>query len=98
MDHPFWRARFVLKDGEQLAKLRTSALDAVIIDTEKGCDLPLEDEEEPVAEAQAIRSAARRACRCRERNAPLLRRGMRRRGNLVAPVSAAREWQGLATG
>jgi hypothetical protein len=45
MDHPFWRARFVLKDGEQLAKLRTSALDAVIIDTEKGCDLPLEEEE-----------------------------------------------------
>lgn len=39
LSHPFWRARFLLTDEKRLAKLRGSAIDAVIIDTERGRDL-----------------------------------------------------------
>ena len=37
--HPFWRAKFLVSDEEQLAKLRDSELDGVVIDTSKGSDL-----------------------------------------------------------
>ncbi|WP_353230949.1 DUF3391 domain-containing protein [Novosphingobium sp.] len=36
--HPFWRARFLLTDPDQLEQLRTSDVPGVIIDTERGID------------------------------------------------------------
>lgn len=39
LKHPFWRAQFLLKDHERLQALRDSALDAVVIDTERGIDV-----------------------------------------------------------
>ena len=38
-NHPFWRAKFVLGDERRLQKLRDSALDGVVIDTDKGRDV-----------------------------------------------------------
>ena len=38
-NHPFWRARFLLTDPGQVEKVHESALDAVIIDTERGLDV-----------------------------------------------------------
>ncbi len=38
--HPFWRAHFVIEDEARCDSLRTSGLDAIIIDTDKGRDLP----------------------------------------------------------
>jgi HD-GYP domain-containing protein (c-di-GMP phosphodiesterase class II) len=37
--HPFWRARFLLTDPDQLEQLRESAVPAVIIDTSRGLDV-----------------------------------------------------------
>jgi len=37
--HPFWKSRFLLTDPGQLARLRHSEVDGVIIDTEKGRDI-----------------------------------------------------------
>ncbi|MFM5931596.1 MAG: DUF3391 domain-containing protein, partial [Novosphingobium sp.] len=37
--HPFWKSRFLLDDPSMLAELQHSALDTVVIDTEKGLDL-----------------------------------------------------------
>lgn len=37
--HPFWKSRFLLDDPSMLAELQESALDTVVIDTEKGLDL-----------------------------------------------------------
>jgi len=51
MDHPFWRARFLLSDHERLQKLRDSALCAIVIDTERGIDV--EDGDEDAVEAVA---------------------------------------------
>jgi HD-GYP domain-containing protein (c-di-GMP phosphodiesterase class II) len=39
MDHPFWKTRFVIRDQEELAKLRASGLKGVWIDTSKGLDV-----------------------------------------------------------
>ncbi|MEK8033863.1 HD-GYP domain-containing protein [Ideonella sp. DXS29W] len=39
LDHPFWKTRFVLKDPQDLAKLRASGLDGVWIDVSKGLDV-----------------------------------------------------------
>lgn len=47
--HPFWRANFVVEDQERLEVLRTSELDAVVIDTERGIDIAIPAEAEPVA-------------------------------------------------
>ncbi|WP_395331094.1 DUF3391 domain-containing protein [Novosphingobium sp. BL-8H] len=38
--HPFWRAQFLIEDRERLAAVRNSELEAVVIDTERGGDLP----------------------------------------------------------
>jgi len=37
--HPFWRAKFVINDADQLEAVRQSKLDAVVIDTELGVDV-----------------------------------------------------------
>lgn len=38
--HPFWRAQFLIEDRDRLAAVRNSELEAVVIDTERGGDLP----------------------------------------------------------
>ncbi|MEY2689418.1 MAG: hypothetical protein RL375_3617, partial [Pseudomonadota bacterium] len=39
MDHPFWRARFVLRDPTDLARIRDSGISEVWINTAKGLDV-----------------------------------------------------------
>lgn len=45
MDHPFWRTKFVLKDPEDLQKLRASNLQEVVIDVAQGLDVLPEPED-----------------------------------------------------
>lgn len=40
MDHPFWRSGFVIKDPQDLVKIRASAIREVWIDCSKGLDVP----------------------------------------------------------
>ncbi|WP_242528125.1 HD-GYP domain-containing protein [Novosphingobium sp. PY1] len=44
LSHPFWKARFVLSDEDKLETLRSSKLDAIIIDTDRGIDLPANED------------------------------------------------------
>jgi len=39
MDHPFWRSNFVVKDHEQLQRIRESGIGEVWIDSDKGLDI-----------------------------------------------------------
>lgn len=39
MDHPFWRARFVLKEPKDLARIKATSLKEVWIDTSRGLDV-----------------------------------------------------------
>jgi HD-GYP domain len=58
--HPFWRAKFLLNDDERLQAVRDSALNAVVIDTDRGRDVA--DVQAPVAErALGHRTVARPA-------------------------------------
>ena len=43
LDHPFWKTQFVLRDGEDLRKLRASAVKECWIDTAKGLDVRMPD-------------------------------------------------------
>ena len=36
MEHPFWRAKFVLKDPKDLERIQATAIDEVWIDTSRG--------------------------------------------------------------
>jgi len=45
MEHPFWRTKFVLKDTEDLQKLRASNLQEVVIDIAQGLDVLPEPED-----------------------------------------------------
>lgn len=62
MDHPFWKAGFVLQDSADLYSLKNSAVTEVWIDTSKGLDLPAsvasEVPEEVVERAEAVLQAA----------------------------------------
>ena len=62
MDHPFWKAGFVLQDSADLYSLKKSAVTEVWIDTSKGLDLPAsvasEAPEEVVERAEAVLQAA----------------------------------------
>lgn len=106
MDHPFWRAKFLLTDEQRLARLRASALTAVIIDTERGFDLPDEEAPEPEPEmagamavadlppppaAPTLTAADRLARRGRGRGATI---AVKTTGNLVSapPQTLAREF------
>jgi putative nucleotidyltransferase with HDIG domain len=40
MDHPFWRAKFLLNDPADLKRIRDSGIKEIWIDTSKGKDLP----------------------------------------------------------
>ena len=48
MDHPFWKTRFVIRDADQLKKLKDSVIAEVWIDPEKGLDVPDEPAAIPV--------------------------------------------------
>ncbi|EJE51713.1 putative domain HDIG-containing protein, partial [Acidovorax sp. CF316] len=39
MDHPFWRAKFVLKEPKDLARIKAASIKEVWIDTSKGLDV-----------------------------------------------------------
>eukprot|EP01034_Spumella_vulgaris_P043043 gene43043-53415_t len=39
MDHPFWRAKFLLKDPGDLARIQATAIQEIWIDTDKGLDV-----------------------------------------------------------
>jgi len=45
MDHPFWKSSFLMSGQADLEKLRNSSVSEILIDTDKGLDVP---ESEPV--------------------------------------------------
>jgi HD-GYP domain-containing protein (c-di-GMP phosphodiesterase class II) len=53
IDHPFWKSKFVIRDHEDLAKLKASGLTGVWIDVAKGLDVaePRDDLARPKASA-----------------------------------------------
>lgn len=51
MEHPFWRTRFLLKDGADVARIQDSSIQEVWIDTDKGADVP--EAAHPVSRSQA---------------------------------------------
>ena len=40
MEHPFWKAKFLLEGDKDLQRIRDSGIDEVWIDVSKGLDLP----------------------------------------------------------
>lgn len=56
LEHPFWKTRFVLRDPEDLRKLRASAVREVWIDVARGLDVPgpASDGEAPRREAPSL--------------------------------------------
>lgn len=60
LNHPFWRAKFLLADEDRLEAVRESALDGVIIDTERGKDIITKSSPTPTPPcAQAVRTPDR---------------------------------------
>lgn len=51
MSHPFWRTRFVLKDPDDLRRLRESGIKEVWIDSAKGLDVEEGERREQVTAA-----------------------------------------------
>ena len=47
MDHPFWKSSFLMSGQADLEKLRNSSVSEILIDTDKGLDVPV-PESEPV--------------------------------------------------
>lgn len=84
--HPFWRGRFLLTDEERADKLRASNVAAVIIDTDKGCDLAGGD---PVLTPSASASPPRRR---RQMLTEDQKPGQLRRTSDWAPQSIGREF------
>ena len=39
IDHPFWRAKFLLNDPKDLARIQATAIQEIWIDTDKGLDV-----------------------------------------------------------
>ena len=39
MEHPFWRAKFLLQDPDDLARIQATAIRECWIDTDKGVDV-----------------------------------------------------------
>ena len=39
MEHPFWRAKFLLKDPDDLARIQATSIRECWIDTDKGADV-----------------------------------------------------------
>jgi hypothetical protein len=57
MEHPFWRAKFVLKDPKDLERIQATAIEEVWIDISKGLD---------VAGQPSVSRAKRLTCRSTE--------------------------------
>lgn len=53
MEHPFWKAKFVLDNHKDLQRIVESGVDEVWIDTDKGLDVPLGQHAESEAEVAA---------------------------------------------
>ncbi|MDD5175875.1 MAG: HD-GYP domain-containing protein [Sterolibacterium sp.] len=49
MSHPFWRTKFILRDPEDIRRLKESAIKEVWIDSAKGFDVEESESEEEVA-------------------------------------------------
>lgn len=62
LSHPFWRARFLVTDESRLEAVRGSTLHGVVIDTDRGNDVPGSEEAPPYATIArpAIRPPSRR--------------------------------------
>lgn len=58
LSHPFWRARFLVTDEEKLRALRESALDSLVIDTDRGVDVATGNDT-PLPHAPLARPAPR---------------------------------------
>ena len=56
MEHPFWKARFLLENDKDLQRIRDSGIDELWIDVSKGLDLPAgltaQSEEEVAAQVE----------------------------------------------
>ena len=50
IDHPFWKARFLLQESRDLQKIQDSAVTAVWIDIAKGLDCPPQAESSPAVD------------------------------------------------
>lgn len=57
-DHPFWRSKFMLSSAEELATLKQSNLEAIVIDTDKGLDIATAAPPPPPAPTGRMRTAA----------------------------------------
>ena len=53
MEHPFWKAKFVVDNDKDLQRIRDSGIDEVWIDVSKGLDLPAGMEAQSEAEVAA---------------------------------------------
>ncbi|HSI49195.1 MAG TPA: HD-GYP domain-containing protein [Ideonella sp.] len=67
MDHPFWRSKFLLRDQRDIARILEAGIAEVVIDTERGLDVPLAGE----AEASAAVGAEAWATPAEEEDSPL---------------------------
>jgi hypothetical protein len=77
MDHPFWRAKFLLKDPKDLARIQATAIQEIWIDTDKGLD---------VAAGHRVDVPRRGGCADRDRLQPPGRTCPRSRSSIaVAP-------------
>ncbi|MCT2398922.1 HD-GYP domain-containing protein [Novosphingobium mangrovi (ex Huang et al. 2023)] len=66
LSHPFWRARFLVEDQEKLETLRESALDGVVIDTDRGIDVAVKADEAPPPRGPVLHSDMKARVRRRE--------------------------------
>lgn len=57
LNHPFWRARFLVADQDKLQAVRDAELDGVVIDTDRGIDVMMHDRA-PAPRAPIFRPAA----------------------------------------
>ena len=75
IDHPFWRSRFLIETADQLARIRASGVNAVIVDRSRS-------RMAPGAAADVLRDDRRQSARGL---APPYRGIERRRANIFAP-------------
>lgn len=56
--HPFWRAQFLVEDDERLIALRGSNVEAIVIDTDLGIDVPGDTSRQATASSSKMAIAA----------------------------------------
>lgn len=52
MDHPFWKTKFVIKDAQDLLRVRDSGVSEMWIDISKGSDVPRQTQANAASEAE----------------------------------------------